>query len=118
MDTVSLTNISTGNRIVVIKRWEGLAKSKEIGASADMTGLTDISFQVDGDFDELTKIVIMGSNDKKNYFPLSDKQGNKLVIRNKGIYSIGDNVAALYPELVGSDTTTKANVTLHARSIV
>lgn len=73
---------------------------------------------MDGEFDELTKVRLLGSNDGKSYHTLSDKTSDKLIIRKPGIYTLGDNVALFSPSLESHGEQTKINVTLYARRIV
>lgn len=117
MAAVSVKTLPSNNSTVVIKQWKGLSSKEDIVEGIDMANLTDVSLQVDGDFDDLTKVAIIGSNDGAQYHKLSDKHGNKLVIGKPGIYSLGDNVAILSVGLDGAGDLTKVNVTLHARSL-
>ena len=117
MAAISVKNLPNNNSTVVVKQWLGISSPEDIIESLVMANLADVSLQIDGDFDELTRVAIIGSNDGTAYHKLSDKQGNKLVISKSGIYSLGDNVALLSAFLLGAGELTKVNITLHARRI-
>ncbi len=117
MGAVAIKTIPSNYSTVVIKQWDGLRSIADIVQSIDMANLADVSIQVSGEFGETTKLSIAGSNDKLTYHTLSDKQGNKLVIRKPGIYSLGDNVALLTPVLDADDEKTNLIITLYARSL-
>ncbi len=114
---VEYTTIRNNNVTVSTTRWSGLSMAENDGKAFDISGLDKPSIQIDGDFDELTKVVILGSNDGKGFYPVSDKQGNILRVRKAGIFSIGDSEAFIKPAVEDGGESTLVNATLNARSI-
>lgn len=114
---VDFKTIPNNNITVSTTRWAGLSMAENEGKPLDVSGLENPSIQLDGDFDELTKVVVLGSNDGKGFYPVTDKQGNVLRVRKAGIFSIGDNVAFIKPVVEDGGESTLVNATLNARSI-
>lgn len=98
----------------LVKCWATFSVKDNIGDALDMTGLKDASIQIDGNFGT-GKLVLMGSNNKQEFYPLYDRNGYPISFTKPGIYHLDVHVAHLYPAAVNPDEDTALVATLCAR---
>lgn len=115
--TVDYKHITNNNTTVASYRWEGLSMAEPYGKPLDVSGFKDETIQIDGDFDDKSKVIILGSVDGKVFLPVSDKGGNQWKIRKASLLSIGDNVNFIQPFVEDGGESASINVTLNARRV-
>lgn len=112
-DFIQTHNYSNGKPLYVIE-WQGLSVG-DLGAALQSLQHTASSVQVSGTFGEKGSVLLEGSNDGVNFFPLSDLYGNVIHFNKAGLKSLGDTVAYLRPKVIEGDSTTFITIILVAK---
>lgn len=73
------------------------------------------SIQVEGVFGEKGLVQVEGSNDGEGFHPLTDAQGNLLILKRAGIVTPGDRPRFFRPRVAAGDATTALTVTALVR---
>lgn len=102
------------NQDANVIQWSGLLQGDD-GEPFEMPSMSDRSVQVHGTFGAGGTLVIEGSNDGVNYFPLTDPQGNALSFTSAKIEQVSEITLWLRPRVTAGDGTTSLTVTMLAR---
>ena len=107
---VKLSDYGENNGIRVVK-WEGLGQGDD-GAPSTLINFADRTIQVFGTFGAGGSVRVEGSLDGVNYAPLTDPQGNYIVLSTAKLEAISEVVRYIRPVVVGGDGTTDLTVSI------
>lgn len=98
--------------------WTGLLASPELdtGDPLDASSLSDKTVQVSGTFGTGGSLQVQGSNDKTNWFILTDPQGNPLTFTAAGIEQVMENPKWIRPAINAGDANTNLSCRLISQS--
>jgi hypothetical protein len=112
-DFIQTHNYSNGKTLYTIE-WKNLSVN-DFGETLQSLQHTSSSVQVTGTFGEKGSVLLEGSNDGVNFFPLSDSYGSLIHFNKAGLKSLGDTVAYLRPKVIEGDSTTFITTILVAK---
>lgn len=92
--------------------WETLTTANASGAPWGAPGNADRSIQAEGTFGASAAIHLHGSNDGTNYHPLTDYNGDEIVLSAAGISAVSELTAWVKPVLTDGDGSTDVDVTM------
>lgn len=110
MPTIQHSRTSTGHTAAFVATWADLALG-DTGDSLPFSQYTDKSVQVFGIFGGAT-VALEGSNDGVHWSPLTDPQGNDLLITSSKIEMVTEATLQVRPNITGGDGTTALTVCL------
>ena len=111
MTTQSSKQLSNDGQVYT---WTPLTTASPDGDGACFQGAGDRSIQVSGTFGAGT-VVVEGSMDGANWFPLRDPSSTPISFIAGGIKAILENVLFLRPRVTGADGTTSITAMLFVR---
>lgn len=94
--------------------WTGLDLD-DSGIPIECVGYADRTVQVTGTFGTGGSVTIQGSNDKTNWFALTDPQGNAITKTAAGLELIMEAPLYLRPIVTAGDGTTSLTVSILCR---
>lgn len=93
--------------------WTPLTSANNVGDSFDMSAWSDRTAQVTGTFGSAT-VIMQGSNDGTNWFPLNNLQGTAFSLTQAGAKGIAEVARYMRPSTSGGDGTQSLTVTMVA----
>lgn len=97
---------------IIISSW-ALANA-ETGNASEASRFSDRSVQFNGTYGSGGSVLLEGSNNGVNFFPLHDYQGNAIVSTAASLSPIAESVRYIRPRCTAGDGTTAVVVTIHA----
>lgn len=101
---------------VITWTWAGMTNGVD-GSPASNAEHADRSVQVFGTFGVGGQVTLFGSNNLNDWSPLTDPQGNNLVISQAKIEQITECVLYVKPVCTGGDGSTSLTVVILGRSL-
>lgn len=102
-----------GKHIQTIK-WENLKNTDE-GNIEQVIQFDKLSVQVFGIFGESSSIILEGSNDRENFYTLTDSSGSSLYFTKAGLKSVNETVVCIRPKVINGDDSTSLTLLIAAK---
>lgn len=112
MSTINPTKTDIAGNLGYV--WSAMAVS-DVGDGAIHVGTGDRTVQVSGAFGVGGAVLIEGSLDGSNWFPLHDPQGVALSFTAAGLKAILEHVLMARPRVTGGDGTTSITTIINVR---
>lgn len=105
MANIEQSSVGTNTSMAYVAQWANV-KNGDVCRSQPAAQYTDKSVQVYGTFGMGGQVAVEGSNDGQNWAPLSDPQGNELVLSSAKIEMVSEATLFIRPVVTGDETTS------------